>query len=169
MHVQLESNESGHVYVLTVCLIKQTPYPKQPTGYLKCQDSNAKMLPSESRSEEPCAPDITFQLTRTQSLVSGMQSSHPELVYTRLQGMTFSKLRDSSNPYRTENLARLAWDRLEKILSEARMTSVRVIIDLPADNLRQVAAYEHLQEAIVAKMPERGALTGKDCLFRRDG
>ncbi len=126
------------------------------------------MLPDESRSKEPCAPDISFQLARTNEH-SDEKPPRRQFIHAHLQNITFSRFRDAANPFRTENLALLAWDKLDKILAEARMTSVRVVIDLPAENTYHIAAYERLQEAILTKMPVRGASAEDDHLFRRDG
>lgn len=131
------------------------------------------MRPDEPRSEEPCAPDIIFALAlSTDSNASVHQEQATKSFpggFAHIESITFARFKDSINPYRTHTLSSMPWERLEDILSEAQMSSVKICMNLPAGGPHHVRDYEELEDAILAKMPSMRMEAGEKRLFHRVG
>ena len=128
---------------------------KLASGHLKLADSTANVAPDAPSSEIPCVPDVTFILNTHSppSVFSHETSSSTSLYACRLEKIELDRWRHVSNPYRTESLASLTWDRLWAILVEAGMGDVEVNVRLSAENIHQVTALQQLEDAMLSKLP----------------
>ena len=121
----------------------------------------ATTRPDASKLDEPCIPDITFVFT----LLGDPSKLHPRpetpaisdvlttsREHARLDRLEFDRCRDNVNPFRSEIVARLSWEKLPSILIDAGKPDTDIVIHLTAENSHQVQNFKKLEDTIIAKL-----------------